>query len=545
MALTGELTVGGTERLTGGQAVVRSLIAHGVDTLFGLPGIQNDWLYNALYDARDSIRVLHSRHEQGTAYIALGYALARGDLAVCSVVPGPGVLNASTALATAYGLSAPVLMLAGQIPSHLIGRGTGMLHEMPDQLGVLRTLTKWAARAETPAEAPLKIAQAIQEIRSGRPRPAAVEIPMDVLAQRVVVGEIGPPLEPYAPVVDEEAVEKAAEMLGRAERPMIFVGGGAMNASAEVRELAETLQAPVVAYRTGRGIMDSRHYLSLTQPAARGLWDAADVVLALGTSLRTQLQGWGPPGDRKVMRVDVDPTVHTTFGRPDLAITARVEDVLPPLLEGVGRHNRRPASREEEMQTVHAEWERRSAVLEPSKVYLRVIREALGEDGIFLDELTQVGFAARICLPVYHPRTFISTGYMGTLGYGFPTGLGVKVAHPNRRVLAVAGDGGFMFGVGELAAAVQHKIGLVTVVFNNNQYGNVHQMQRDLYDGRVIASELRNPDFVKLAESFGAQGLRAASVQELGPTLERAFAYDGPTIVEVPVGDLPSVDQFR
>src|SRR5215207_5148926 len=152
MTITGELTSSGTERLTGGQAVVRSLLAHGVDTLFGLPGIQNDWLFNALYDARDAIRVLHSRHEQGTAYMALGYALARGDLAVCSVVPGPCVLNASTALATAYGLSAPVLMLAGQIPSHLIGRGTGMLHEIPDQLGVLRTLTKWATRVDTPAE---------------------------------------------------------------------------------------------------------------------------------------------------------------------------------------------------------------------------------------------------------------------------------------------------------------------------------------------------------------------------------------------------------
>jgi acetolactate synthase-1/2/3 large subunit len=534
-----------TVRLTGGEAVVRSLIAHGVDTLFGLPGIQNDWLYNALYDADGAIQVIHTRHEQGAAYLALGYALARGDLSVCSVVPGPGVLNASAALATAHALSVPLLFLAGQIPSHLIGRMTGQLHEIPDQLGLLRQFSKWAERAHTPAEVPLKLAQAIQQARSGRPQPAALEVPLDVLAQRAEVVAEAPVLPLEAPTVDVEQIEQAAELLGRAERPLILVGGGALTATESVRQLAPLLEAPVVAYRTGRGIMDSRHYLSVVQPAARDLWDTADAVLILGTSARSALAGWGHSSTRKLIRIDADPTTHARIRRPDLAITARVEDALPLLVDRVERHNRRRASREDELREVHAEWERRSASLEPQKRYLRVIRDALGEDGIILDELTQVGFAARICLPVYHPRTFISTGYMGTLGYGFPTASGVKVARPDRRVLVLAGDGGFMFGVQELATAVQHRIGLVTIVFNNNQYGNVQQMQRDIYGGRVIASDLKNPDFVKLAESFGAQGLRAKSPEELGPALEQAFRHDGPTIVEAPVGDMASVDQFR
>ena len=174
-----------------------------------------------------------------------------------------------------------------------------------------------------------------------------------------------------------------------------------------------------------------------------------------------------------------------------------------------------------------------------------MIREELGEDGIFVDELTQIGFVSRIVFPVYHPRTFISTGYMGTLGYGFPTALGVKVAKPDVPVISVAGDGGFMFGVQELATAVQQRIGLITLVFNNNQYGNVQQMQKNLYDNRVIATDLHNPDFVKLAKSFGAQGLQATTPQELRQAIQQGLKIDLPTIIEIPVGDVPSVDRFR
>lgn len=524
---------------------MKALLAQGLDVMFGLPGVQNDWLYNACYDAGGAIRVLHTRHEQGAGYLALGYALARGAPALCNVVPGPGVLNAGAALATAYGLNAPLFFLTGQIPSHLIDRQLGTLHEIPNQLGLLQSLTKWAARVNAPDEAPMRVAEAVQQLRSGRPRPVALEVPMDVLAERAEVDLHTPPLSPYYPALDEDRLERAAELLGRAERPLIFVGGGAQGVSAEVRQVAEALEAPVVGYRTGRGVLDSRHYLSLAQPAARAVWEGSDGIVVLGGNARVPLQGWGWQAGRKLVRIDVDPTTHSRFRKPDVAITARLEEALPLLLERLGRHNRARPSRRDELLAARAAWEERSAVLEPQLSYLAVIRQALGEDGVFVDELTQVGFASRISMPVYHPRTFISTGYMGTLGWGFPTALGVKVARPDVRVLSVSGDGGFLFGVAELATAVQHHIPLVTVLFNNHQYGNVQQMQRELYGGRVIATDLVNPNFQRLVESFGAAAFRASSPAELGEALERAFDADGPAVVEVPVGDMPSVDQFR
>lgn len=537
--------VADVSQLTGGEAIVRALIEHGIDTIFGLPGIQNDWLYNALYDARDRIRVLHTRHEQGAAYMALGYALARGDIGVYNVVPGPGFLNTTAALATAYALNAKVLCLTGQIPSRSIGKDMGVLHEIPDQLGVMRSLTKWAARIEHPADAPRLVAEAVRQLHSGRPRPVGLEVPMDVLAQRAPVSGIRVHLPIETPAVDTDQLERAAKLLGGARQPLIWVGSGAQGVSVEVLALAEALQAPVVAYRTGRGVLDSRHYLSMVQPQAHPLWARTDVVLAVGTNMRVPLQNWGTDDDLTVIRIDVDPASHDRIRKPVLGITARAEDALPALIERVARYNTPRTSRRDEMEKLAAQWHTTRAFLEPQMAFLEVIRRHLGEDGIFVDELTQVGFSARVVMPVYHPRTFISTGYQGTLGYGFPTALGVKAAKPDVPVISVTGDGGFLFGVQELATAVQHQLGLVTIVFNNNQYGNVQAMQRELYGNRVIASDLHNPDFPKLAEAFGAAGYRSTTPSDLNETLARAIKAGGPALIEVPVGDMPDVDRFR
>ncbi|MFZ1398128.1 MAG: thiamine pyrophosphate-dependent enzyme, partial [Candidatus Promineifilaceae bacterium] len=279
-------------------------------------------------------------------------------------------------------------------------------------------------------------------------------------------------------------------------------------------------------------------------PPAHELWKPADTVLLIGSHARETL-GWGVDDQMTLIKIDIDPATHDLFHKPNIALTARAEETVPLLLERTAAHNRKRASREDELLALKASWEQQTDYLEPQKSYLNVIREELGENGIFVDELTQVGFTSRIVYPVYHPRTYISTGYMGTLGYGFPTGLGVKVAKPDVPVISVAGDGGFMFAVQELATAVQHHIGLITIVFNNNQYGNVQQMQKNLYGNRVIASDLHNPDFVKLAESFGAQGLKATNPTELRRAIQQAQQTDLPTVIEVPVGDMPSVDRFR
>ncbi|MBX5334251.1 acetolactate synthase [Rhodococcus fascians] len=533
-----------TKYQTGGEAVVASLEAHDLTTVFGLPGVQNDWLYNAFYDAGDKFRIIHTRHEQGAAYMALGATMATGTPSVCNVVPGPGALNAGAALATAYGLNAKMLFLTGQIPQKLIGREMGTLHEVPDQPGMLRSLSKFYDRVTHPANAGATIAAAVEAMNTGRPRPATIEVPMDVLEQRAPVAEQTTVAAPAHDVVDEEGIEKAVSILAGAARPMIFVANGAQDVSAEVTELAELLQAPVVGYRTGRGIVDSDNPLSCFLPEAKPLWEDTDVIIALGGSARSALLGWGK-GKRTLIRIDVDQTVHGRYGQPDVAITGRLESHLPALLEALRTKGVRGVERTEEMKQVHADWRERSAVLDQQTAYLSVIREALGRDGIFVDELTQIGFASRILLPVHTPRTFISTGYMGTLGFGFPTALGAKAAKPDTRVLSVTGDGGFMFAATELATAVQHNIGLVTVLFNNGQYGNVQQMQRDLYGGRVIATDLRNPNFEGFVTSFGADYAHASSPAELAPALDAAFRSGRPTVVEVTVGNMVSVDRFR
>ncbi len=534
------------EAMTGGEAVVRELINAGFDTIFALPGVQNDALFNALHDHRDAVRVVHTRHEQGAAYMALGATLATGQPAVCSVVPGPGFLNASAALATAYALNAPLLFMTGQIPLAQIGRGAGALHEIRDQSGMLRSLTKSAGLATHPSRVPEVMSAALAALAQGRPGPVGVEVPMDVLAQLAPVRlSATTNKEILGPPVDESLLERMADALVKAASPMLFVGSGAQGVAAHVRVLAELLDVPVVSYRTGRGVVDSRSPLSFVLPEARPLWRGTDVVLALGSTMRVPLQSWERVSEQKLLRIDVDPASHDLLRKPHIALTARLEDALPRLIEMVRSKRPAPRSRHDEFAAVHADWQKKVSVLEPQISYLKVIRQCLGESGVLVDELTQVGFASRLVYPVYEPRTFLSTGYMGTLGWGFPTALGAKVARPERPIVSVTGDGGFMFASSELASAVQHKIGLVTVLFNNNQYGNVQQMQRELYGGRIIASDLVNPDFVRLAEAFGVRAGRATSPSELAVLLEGALDADEPALIEVPVGDMPSVDRFR
>ena len=533
-------------QLTGGEAVVQSLINHGIDTIFGVPGVQNDFLYNALYDAQDHIRVVHCRHEQGAAYMALGYALATGKPGVVSIVPGPGFLNAAAAISTAYALNEKVFCLVGQIPTDKLDKREGVLHEINDQLGIMRRLTKWAERANSPAEVPSLIAEAFRQLDSDRPRPIGLEVPMDVLKTRGEVDLEVVASAPFAPPVDTALVEKAAAALAGAKNPLIYVGSGALGVSDEVAALSELLQAPVVGYRTGRGVVDHRHHLGINLHGSHELWKSADVIFAIGSNMRLPLQRWGTDDDMTIIRLDVDPTTHNIFHKPDIAITARAEDVLPYLTSQIANQADTRADRTEEMAVIKAEWDKQTAYLEPQNTYLKIIREALGEDGIFVDDLTQVGFAARITYPVYKPRTYITPGYQGTLGYGFPTSLGVKVAKPDVPVISISGDGGFMFSPQSLATAVQHQIGVVCIVFNNSQYGNVQQMQRDLYGGRVIATDLINPDFVKMAESYGAQGILATSPDELRAAIATGLAKtDGPTLIEVPMGNVPSIDRLR
>ena len=524
---------------TGGEALVQALLSHGIDTLFGLPGVQNDHFYNAVYDAGDQIRSIHTRHEQGAAYMALGYALASGKTGVYAVVPGPGFLNTTAALATAYATNAPVLCLAGQIHTDQIGRDYGLLHEIPDQLVVMRSLTKWARRAESPAELPRLLAMALSEMRSNRPRPVGLEIPLNVYAGQAEINDAPLPLTVRRPAVNADTIEEAARLLGEARNPVIFVGGGAMDAGEEVRALSEALQAPVVASGRGRGILSSRHPFSHTYAAGEPLWEQADLAIAIGTRLTKPLIQWKNPDHLSLIRIDIAPQESGFLAPAAVTIAADSKDALRALLPRLPRYNRQRPSRNAEMLALHKETEELFDSFQPQIDYIRAIREALPDDGIFVDDLTQVGYASNMAMPVYQPRTFLTPNYQGTLGWGFPTALGAKVAAPDRPVLSIAGDGGFLYCATELATAVQHGINTVTVVFNDGAYGNVRRMQKELYDGRVISSDLVNPDFVAFVESFGAIGVRVHTANSLRDALTDAFAADLPVVIEVPVGEMP------
>jgi acetolactate synthase-1/2/3 large subunit len=526
-------------RMTGGEAVRRALIAEGIDTLFVLPGVQNDAFFNALHDAGERLRPIVTRHEQGAGYMAYGYAAATGQPGAYCVVPGPGFLNTTAALATAYACSAPVFCLSGQIPSRHIGRGVGLLHELPDQLGIMQRLTKWAARVDAPQDAARLVAEAFAQMASGRPRPTALEVPMDVMAREawVTTERVDLPAAP-PPEPDPDALTRAAELLNGAKRPMIFVGGGAAGASALVRRLAERLDAPVVAGWMGRGVMDDRSALSISLTAAHRLWPEVDVALAVGSRFQRVQMDWGLDDALKVIRIDLDPTEIARHAKPEVALLADAGEALQALLpqiESAGRAGwrERVAAIKDEVSALY----RRE--LAPQVAWVEAIRAALPEDGVLVEDLTQIGYVSRIAFPVFGPRQYISSGYQGTLGMSLPVALGAKVACPKRPVLAIAGDGGFMYNVQELATAVQHRIGVVVVVFDDGAYGNVRRMQRQLYGNRIIASDLRNPDFVQLASSFGMAARQVTSPDDLADALADALTRDEPALLTAKVGEMP------
>ena len=526
-------------RMTTARAIVRSLVANGVDTVFGLPGVQLDALFNALHDERNRVRVIHPRHEQAAAYMALGYAQASGKVGAYVVVPGPGILNTTAALATAWATYAPVLAITGQLPAHAIGQGYGLLHEIPDQLAILRGLAKRAERIEHPTQTAALMHAAFHQLRSGVPRPVAIESPMDVLGLAADIDgiEAAPGEAPTAP--DAGAVEEAAKLMASAEHPVIVVGGGALHAGEALREVAETLQAPVIAHRMGRGVLDDRHPLSVTQPAGAKLWKSADAVLAVGTRFRHYRAAWGAAGLATV-RIDVDPAQMHRLGRPDVPILADARLALEALAGALESSAGARASRTGEIGAVKAAASREMRSKAGAQIeFIDALRAALPEDGVFVDEMTQIGYVAQSAFPVHAPRTYITSGYQGTLGAGFPTALGVQVACPDRAVLSVNGDGGFMFNAQELSTAVQQGLGVVAVVFEDGAYGNVKRMQEDLHGGRIIATELHNPDFVRLAESFGAVGLRVETPDALRDAVAAAWGRRVPTVVSVSVGRFP------
>jgi acetolactate synthase-1/2/3 large subunit len=526
---------------TGGQALVEQLRREGVQVVFGIPGIQLDWAVDALCDASGDIQYIVPRHEQATSYMADGYARTTGKEGVCMIVPGPGMLNALAGLATAWACNARVLFIAGQIPSGTIGKAYGMLHEIADQSGILRSLTKWHGIARSPGEIPALVHEAFVQLRSGRPRPVALEIPPDIL-ESAVEGVQFFDAAPFAPTpVEPMLVAQAAALLTGARFPVIYAGGGvgAGSAGKALKALAEKLQAPIVMTEGARGAVSSRHPLALSTLGGRCVLPHADVVLVAGSRF---LDGHAhpifTPSDCRLIYLNIEKADMESPRPAGLALHGDVCVGLEAIALAIGEAAERP-SRSADVAKVKA-WENaQTEAIKPQADYAAVLRDHIAEDATLVSELTQVGYFSNIAYPVHQPRTLITPGFQGTLGYGFPTALGVSVGAPSKRTVSITGDGGFGWALQELATAAKYRLNLTTVVFADGYFGNVRRIQNRSF-GRVIGADLHNPDFQLLAQAFGVRSERVSSPAGLASALAAAKAAGGPSLIEVQVGEMPS-----
>jgi acetolactate synthase-1/2/3 large subunit len=525
---------------TGGRLLAQSLHAQGVDTIFGLPGDQLMHALDGLYYERDKIRFITTRHEQATTFMADGYARAGGRPGVAMVVPGVGVYNAAAGLATAYATSSPVLLVAGQVPRDGIGQDLGLTHDVHDQLEIVRPITKWAQRVLTADRIPAAVQEAFRQMRSGRPRPTEIEIPPDAFAETTSATALAP-LEISATEPDPARIRQAATWLAESKRPLFYAGGGVVlgDASGSFTALAQCLQAAVVSSREGKGAIDDDDPLSVgtlwVNRRLHSLVQEADVILAVGT----RFQGTGALPSQRVIHIDIDASeLGKNFpGAYGIESDARLAlDALLAELDGSAPRG----SRARELQAVRAGVENSLRKVGPQAGIVESLRRAIPRDAIVVSGTTTIGYMSHMHFRVHEPRTYLSSSYMGTLGFSFPTALGAQVARPDRPVVSIVGDGGFLFAATELATAAQHDIPVVTVVFNDGAYGNSNRDQHDRFGGRELGTVLKNPDFAMLARSFGVDGVRLDSADQLEAGLREALAGRRTSVIECPTPRLPS-----
>ncbi len=530
-----------TQTITGGQALVSTLINNHVKDLFLIPGIQLDWAVDALRQRGDAVRLFIPRHEQTTTYMADGYYRATGKVGAAMVVPGPGALNAGAGLATAYASNSKVLFITGQIHSSGIGKGCGLLHEIKDQTGFVRGLTKWSHLVSSAQNIVPSANEAFRQLQAGRPRPVGLEIPHDFLSERIAEpsGTTIVPIDAEENDIKSE-LDKAAKLINQARFPVIYVGGGIIssNATEQLEALAEKIHAPVVMSDNGRGAMSDRHSLAMNALAGRAVFAHADVVLVVGSRFvdaLTPTLSW-PAGRIRFIHINIDTDDLGPPRAPEIAIAADAAVVLPMLCERV---TDRTVISVEKAQDVKAWAQAQIDQIEPQASYIRALRQAIPEDGIFVNELTQVGYLARIAFPVYESRSYIGPGYQGTLGYGFPVALGAAVGGKGRRVVSITGDGGFGWNLQELATAQRYKLPITLIVFNDGHYGNVRAIQKREF-GAEVAVDLANPDFGLLAKAFGVAFECVDTPEALGGAVRQANSHDGPVMIEVKIGVVPS-----
>ena len=535
-------------KMSGGAALAKSLVREDVEVVFGIPGIQIYGIVAALRD-EPAVRLIVPRHEQATTYMADGYARASGKPGVALVVPGAGLYNAAPGLTNAYSRSTPVLLIAGEIPRGAIGKNLGAVHEIADQAGTVRSVTKWQRQASRPREVPDAVFEAFRQMRTGRPRPVLVEMPPEAGVEQEEV-ELRNPARISRIVPALEDLREAAEVISKSRIPLIYVGGGVARSDAEeaLVRLAEATNIPVITSSGGKGAIPDSHPLSYGSCfSPRGerqemnqlyeVMQSADVVIGIGARLSLG----NPAGEASTLvNINIDDTELTRHQANTIPLhgdaRATIEALLPCLIEAGAHERPSPAEAVVAARSLIAYYDIR--LREPQYAVVEAMRKGTPEDAFVVWDVTQFGYYARTHWQVNHPKTYIDSGYSFNLGYAFPTALGAKVARPGRPVICVAGDGGFMFNSSELATAVQYGINVVTVLFRNDSYGNV---ARDLDEafGGAYGTDLHNPDFVKFTESFGAVGMRADDPMELEKLIPLALEREAPVIIDVPFAEMP------
>ena len=526
-----------TDKMTGGRAVAAALRAEGVEHVFGIVGTHNCPLFDGVYH-EPSIHAVTVRHEQGATLMAAGYARASDKIAACFVVPGPGLTNALTGMGMAFSESAPMLVFGGQNALSQLEREGDHFHELHNSLAVAGSVSGYVTRVASTADVPGVVREALRTMRSGRPRPAYIEVPLDVQVGSAEVSLL-PPEVFHRPAGEPQAIGRAVDALRSAKRPFILAGGGVASAggSAALTAVAEALGAPVVTSVFARGAISDRHPLALGDGWGRldlydELLNSADLVLIVGSRIDV-VSDWnlGAKYPSRIVQIDIDPKVIGRRRPVEAAVVGDAALVLAALGRELGDDRRAPW-----FDVADFRARKRVRMQERAGPALQVIEDlrAVGsDDTIFVDDLTLVGYWMPVLMDVYQARTLIHPGTFGTLGYALPAAIGARLACPRQPVVAISGDGGFLFTLQELSTAVTEKLDLVLLVFNDNAYGAIKVYQDRVFGGRHIGTQLANPDIVMLARAFGCQSERIEAGQ-VGAAVKRAQQAGGVWVFEVP-----------
>ncbi|PZC41866.1 MAG: acetolactate synthase-1/2/3 large subunit [Chloroflexi bacterium] len=527
--------------INGAQAMFQQLVMEGVTDIFSLPGAQIMSAFDVLHYMQDQINLIHTRHEQATTYMADGYAKVSGKPGVAMVVPGPGALNATAGLGTAYASSSPVLLISGQIPSTLLGKDTGQLHEVSEQLDIFKPITKWNHRISDVSEVSSSVHEAFKQMTTGKPGPVELEIAPDILTQSGTVNLIEKELYPN-PKATREQITEAVNLISSAKKPTIVAGGGSVSsgASGQVRQLAELLQIPVMTSPQAKGIIPEDSHLatgvnSAIGPAKTVLPDT-DLVIAIGT--RLSLRGITPDAMPPILQIDVEKDQIGKQYPVELGIVGDASETLTSLISALSVDDTKLAERRERAEKLKKQFADEVIKLaSPQVSVIDKISEVLPDDAIVVQGMTNIGYWSSAAMPMDSTRNYVTSSYFGTLGYAFPTALGCQTAFPDRKVVALCGDGGFMYSPQELSTAMRYGLNTVAVVFNNGAFGASRWDQQHQFNGRYIGTDLFNPDFVAMAKSFGAEGIKT-DADNIDQGLAEALALDKPTLLEVEIQNM-------